>query len=95
MTAVATRRCFGREARCQCGRDGKPDRREPAAPTHAEGRQKDAEDNGAVDHDTGEPAGSPWAGGPVELDKIVPALLSSVNGPPLRRWSSQFCNRIV
>ena len=44
-----------------------------AAPTLAGGQAKDAEDDGEVDHDTGEAAGRPWAGGPVELDKIVPA----------------------
>ena len=43
-----------------------------AAPTLAGGQAKDAEDGGGVDHNTGEAAGRPWAGGPVELDKIVP-----------------------
>jgi transposase InsO family protein len=43
-----------------------------AAPTPAVGPEKDADDNGRVDHDTGGSADSPWAGGPVELDKVVP-----------------------
>jgi hypothetical protein len=43
-----------------------------AAPTLAGGPAEDAEDDGGVDHDTGQAAGSPWAGGPVALDKIVP-----------------------
>jgi transposase InsO family protein len=43
-----------------------------AAPTLAGGQEKDADDNGEVDHDASSAAGSPWAGGPVELDKVVP-----------------------
>ena len=43
-----------------------------AAPTLLAGPETDAEDDGAVDHATSESAGAPWAGGPVELDKIVP-----------------------
>jgi hypothetical protein len=42
-----------------------------AAPTPADGPENDAEPRGIV-HDTGEAAGLPWAGGPVELDKVVP-----------------------
>ena len=44
-----------------------------AAPTPAEGREKDADEDGTADPATSGSAGSPWAGGPVELDKIVPA----------------------
>ena len=43
-----------------------------AAPGLVGGQHKDAEDDGKADHATGEAAGSPWAGGPVELDKTVP-----------------------
>jgi transposase InsO family protein len=43
-----------------------------AAPTLAGGQAEDAEDDGRVDPGTGEVAGRPWAGGPVELDKVVP-----------------------
>ena len=43
-----------------------------AAPTPAAGPDEDAEDDGEVDHGSSQPAGSPWAGGPVELDKVVP-----------------------
>ena len=43
-----------------------------AAPTLPVGQEKDAEDDGEADPITGEAAGSPWAGGPIELDKVVP-----------------------
>ena len=43
-----------------------------AAPTLTVGQEKDAEDDGEADPITGEAAGSPWAGGPIELDKVVP-----------------------
>jgi hypothetical protein len=43
-----------------------------AAPDLVDGQEKDAEDNGEVDPTPGGAAGPRWAGGPVELDKIVP-----------------------
>jgi transposase InsO family protein len=43
-----------------------------AAPTPTAGPEQDAKDDGEVDHPADRAAGSPWAGGPVELDKIVP-----------------------
>jgi transposase InsO family protein len=43
-----------------------------AAPTIAVTQEKDAEDDSVVDQNTGEPARRPWAGGPVELDRVVP-----------------------
>jgi transposase InsO family protein len=43
-----------------------------AAPTPAADPDKDAVDDGEVDHGSSAPAGSGWAGGPVELDKVVP-----------------------
>jgi transposase InsO family protein len=43
-----------------------------AAPTPTAGRDEDAEDDGEADHGSSQPAGSGWAGGPVELDRVVP-----------------------
>ena len=43
-----------------------------AAPGPAAGPVTDADDDGEVDQNTGPTAGSVWAGGPVELDKVVP-----------------------
>jgi hypothetical protein len=41
-----------------------------AAPTPTAGRDEDAD--GEADHGSSQPAGSGWAGGPVELDRVVP-----------------------
>lgn len=43
-----------------------------AAPTVSAGAETSADENGAAEPDDHSPAGSPWAGGPVEFDKVVP-----------------------
>jgi transposase InsO family protein len=49
-----------------------------AAPTPTAGRDEDAEDDGEADHGSSQPAGSGWAGGPVELDRVVPPLANMI-----------------